>query len=113
MDKTIFQRIIDKEIPAKIAYEDDRCVAFHDVSPQAPTHILIVPRKPIDRAANMTEADGPLVGHLVFVATQLAKKLGLDSGYRLVMNNGADAGQSVFHLHLHLLGGRHFAWPPG
>jgi histidine triad (HIT) family protein len=111
--KTIFAKIIDHEIPAKIIHEDDRCVAFHDVNPQAPTHVLIVPRKPIDKVENMSEPDGALVGHMVYVATQLAKKLNLESGYRLVINNGADGGQTVFHLHLHLLGGRSFAWPPG
>jgi histidine triad (HIT) family protein len=112
-DKTIFAKIIDKEIPARLVHEDDRCVAFHDINPQAPVHVLIVPRKPIDRVENLAESDAPLVGHLMLVATQIAKKLGLSSGYRLVINNGVEAGQTVFHLHVHLLGGRGFSWPPG
>jgi histidine triad (HIT) family protein len=113
MSKTIFAKIIDREIPAKIAYEDDLCLAFHDINPQAPTHVLIIPKKPIDMIENMTEADEALVGHLVFAATKIARDLGLKNGYRLVMNNGAGAGQSVFHVHMHLLSGRPFSWPPG
>lgn len=112
-EKTLFEKIIDKEIPAEIVFEDDRAVAFRDINPAAPTHVLVVPRKPIDRIENMEEADEALVGHLVLVATRLARSEGLDGGYRLVMNNGADAGQSVFHIHLHLLGGRALSWPPG
>ncbi|MFO0727307.1 MAG: histidine triad nucleotide-binding protein [Myxococcota bacterium] len=111
--KTVFARIIDREIPAKIVFEDERVLAFHDVSPQAPVHVLVIPKKPIDRAENLSPADEALVGHMVVVASQLAKELGLHSGYRLVMNNGADGGQTVFHLHLHLLGGRAMTWPPG
>jgi histidine triad (HIT) family protein len=113
MSKTIFAKIIDREIPAKIVYEDDRCLAFHDINPQAPTHILVVPKQPIDQIENMTESDAPLVGHLVYTASQIAKKQGLHGGYRLVINNGAGAGQTVFHVHVHLLGGRPFSWPPG
>ncbi len=113
MSKTLFAKIIDREIPAKIAYEDDRCLAFHDINPQAPTHILIVPKKPIDMIENMTESDEGLIGHLLFAATKIARDLGLANGYRLVINNGAGAGQSVFHVHLHLLSGRPFSWPPG
>lgn len=112
-EKTIFARIIDKEIPARIVFEDERALAFHDVNPQAPVHVLVVPKKPIDRIENLTEADEALVGHLVLVATRVAKDLELEDGYRLVMNNGEHAGQSVFHIHLHLLGGRHLGWPPG
>ena len=112
-EKTIFAKIIDREIPADIVHEDDQCLAFRDVSPQAPTHILIIPKEPLDRIENMTEAHAPVLGHMVFVATQLAKKEGLDKGYRLVMNNGEEGGQSVFHIHLHLLGGRPLKWPPG
>jgi histidine triad (HIT) family protein len=112
-EKTIFARIIDREIPARIVYEDDRSLAFHDVNPQAPVHVLIVPKRAIDRIENMAEADEALVGHLVYVATQIARELKLTDGYRLVMNNGEHAGQSVFHIHLHLLGGRHLGWPPG
>jgi histidine triad (HIT) family protein len=113
MSKTIFAKIIDREIPADIVYEDDRCLAFRDINPQAPTHILVIPRKPIDRIENMTDADETLVGHLVHVASQLAKKEGLSDGFRLVFNNGEHAGQTVFHIHLHLLGGRDMGWPPG
>jgi histidine triad (HIT) family protein len=111
--KTIFGRIIDREIPAKIVYEDDQVLAFHDVHPQAPVHVLIVPKKPIDRVENAAAEDTPLLGHMMWTATRIAKDLKLSDGYRLVMNNGENAGQSVFHIHLHLLAGRHFSWPPG
>jgi histidine triad (HIT) family protein len=113
MPETIFSKIIDRKIPARIEYEDDRCLAFHDVSPQAPTHVLVIPKKPIPSLADLTAADEAIVGHLVFVATELAAKLGLDGGYRLVVNCGRDGGQSVDHLHVHLLGGRQLSWPPG
>ena len=112
MSKTLFQQIADGEIPADIVYEDDRALAFRDINPQAPTHILVVPRKPIPRADAIEEADEALVGHLFVVAKQVAADEGL-SDYRLVMNNGEGAGQSVFHIHLHLLGGRGMQWPPG
>jgi histidine triad (HIT) family protein len=112
MSKTLFQQIADGEIPADIVYEDDRAVAFRDINPQAPTHVLVIPRKPIARADEIEEADEPLVGHLFTVARQVATDEGL-SDYRLVMNNGEGAGQSVFHIHLHLLGGRAMQWPPG
>jgi histidine triad (HIT) family protein len=112
-DKTIFQRIIDKEIPAKIAYEDDRCLAFHDVAPQAPTHILIIPKKPIDSVASIVDGDAELIGHMWLVIRDLAKQQKLDRGYRVVVNCGREAGQSVDHLHFHLLGGRPMTWPPG
>src|SRR5438552_17668226 len=105
MSKTIFAKIIDREIPAKIAYEDDRCLTIHDINAQAPTHVLIVPKKPIDMLENMTADDEALVGHLMFAATKIARELKLTNGYRLVVNNGAGAGQSVFHLHVHLLSG--------
>lgn len=111
--KTLFAKIIDGEIPADIVHRDDLCVAFRDINPQAPTHLLIVPKKQIDRIENLAEADEQLIGHLVFVASQLAKQEGLFGGYRLVFNNGEDAGQTVFHVHLHLLGGRQMGWPPG
>ena len=113
MAETIFSKIIDRKIPARIEYEDDRCLAFHDVAPQAPTHVLVIPKKPIPSLANLEPADEALVGHLVMVATQLAAKLGLGDGYRLVVNCGRDGGQSVDHLHVHLLGGRQLRWPPG
>ena len=111
--KNIFQRIIDKEIPAKIAYEDDLCLAFHDVSPQAPVHVLVIPKKPIASVAQLSADDQALAGHLLLVVQKLAVQLGLTGGYRVVANSGPDGGQSVDHLHLHLLGGRHMKWPPG
>ena len=113
MPATIFSKIIDRQIPARIEYEDDLCLAFHDVAPQAPTHVLVIPKKPIVSLADLTDADEPLVGHLVLVATKLAVKLRLGNGYRLVVNCGRDGGQSVDHLHVHLLGGRQLGWPPG
>jgi histidine triad (HIT) family protein len=109
----IFLKIIDRKIPAKIAYEDDRCLAFHDINPQAPVHLLIIPRKVIPTHADITEADRELIGHLHLVAAKLAGQLGLQDGYRLVLNCKELAGQTVPHLHLHLLGGRPFHWPPG
>jgi histidine triad (HIT) family protein len=114
MNKTLFEKIIDREIPAKIIYEDDRVIAFHDIKPQAPTHVLIIPKKPIPRLAEATSEDHPLLGHLLLKAAEVADKLGLkDSGYRLVVNNGPDAGEAVPHLHVHILGGRKMNWPPG
>jgi histidine triad (HIT) family protein len=113
MAETIFSKIIDRKIPARIEHEDDRCLAFHDVAPQAPTHVLVIPKKPIPSLADLEPADEAVVGHLVLVATQLAAKLGLGDGYRLVVNCGRDGGQSVDHLHVHLLGGRQMRWPPG
>jgi len=111
---TIFAKIIAREIPARIAYEDDRCLAFHDVNPQAPVHILIIPKKEIPRVAAATVEDEPLLGHLIQVAQSVAKQEGLhDTGFRLVINNGRDGGESVPHLHVHLLGGRPMEWPPG
>jgi histidine triad (HIT) family protein len=113
MTDNIFQKILDKQIQAKIAYEDDRCLAFHDVNPQAPVHVLIIPRKVIPTHDAITEEDRELLGHLHLVAARLAKQLGLDEGYRLVLNCREKAGQTVPHLHLHLLGGRAMTWPPG
>jgi histidine triad (HIT) family protein len=111
---TIFSKIIAREIPARIAYEDDLCLAFHDVNPQAPVHILVIPKKEIPRVAAATSADEPLLGHLIYVAQLVAKKEGLhESGFRLVINNGPDGGESVAHLHVHVLGGRQMGWPPG
>ncbi len=112
MADNIFLKIIEKKIPAKIVYEDDQCLAFADTNPQAPVHILIIPRKVIRTHADITEADEQILGHLHIVAQKLATKLNLD-GYRLVLNCNESAGQTVPHLHLHLLGGRDFAWPPG
>jgi histidine triad (HIT) family protein len=112
-EKTIFKRIIDKEIPAKIVYEDEFCLAFHDVNPQAPVHLLLIPKKEIASIDQLTEEDTPLLGHLYGVLRQLAKEHGLQSGYRVVANCGANGGQTVYHLHFHLLGGRQMNWPPG
>jgi histidine triad (HIT) family protein len=114
MSKTIFKKIIDREIPAPLIHEDELCVAFHDVSPQAPVHVLVIPRKELINLDASTKDDSALLGHLLSVAVQLARDLNIaESGYRLVINNGRDGGQSVDHLHVHLLGGRHMAWPPG
>ncbi|MBX7168294.1 MAG: histidine triad nucleotide-binding protein [Pirellulales bacterium] len=112
-EKTVFKRIIDREIPAKIVHEDEHCLAFHDINPGAPTHVLVIPKREIPSLADLTDADRALAGHLLFTATQLAQKLGLSGGYRVVVNCGPDGGQSVDHLHLHLLGGRSLSWPPG
>jgi histidine triad (HIT) family protein len=109
----IFQKILDKQIPADIVYEDNLCVAFRDVKPQAPTHVLIIPRKAIATHADLTEQDRDLLGHLHLVAVKLAKQLGLDDGYRIVVNCLDRGGQTVPHLHMHLMGGRDFRWPPG
>jgi histidine triad (HIT) family protein len=111
--KTLFQKIADKEIPAKLIHEDALCVAFHDIAPQAPAHVLIVPRQAIPRLAEATQSDQALLGHLLLVAGQLARQLGLAKGFRIVINNGSDGGESVPHLHVHLLGGRALDWPPG
>ena len=113
MSKTIFKRIIDREIPADIVYEDDRCLAFRDVSPQAPVHVLLIPKKEIANFDALTADDAELLGHLALVVRDLAKKLGLKDGYRVVVNCGPNGGQSVDHLHFHILGGRHMQWPPG
>lgn len=111
--KTLFKRIIDREIPADIVYEDDLALAFRDINPAAPTHVLIIPKQEIPSLAQATDADGAVLGHLLLVARKLAGQLGLSGGFRVVVNSGPDAGQSVDHLHLHLLGGRNLAWPPG
>jgi histidine triad (HIT) family protein len=113
MIDNIFLKIAEKKIPAKIIYEDDRCLAFHDVNPQAPVHVLLIPRKVIPTHADVEEDDAELLGHLHVVAARLAEQLGLSDGYRLVINCKERAGQTVPHLHLHLLGGRDFRWPPG
>jgi histidine triad (HIT) family protein len=113
MAKTIFKRIIDGEIPAKIVHDDEQCLAFHDVSPQAPVHVLVIPKKEIKSLAELQVEDGPLLGHLLLVIQKVAKELALDGGYRVVVNCGADGGQSVDHLHFHILGGRQLGWPPG
>ena len=110
---TIFKKIIDREIPADIVYEDDLCIAFRDVQPQAPTHVLLIPKKEIRSLADLSNEDQSLAGHLLLVLGKLAKDLGLDAGFRVVVNTGSDGGQTVDHLHFHLLGGRPRQWPPG
>jgi len=112
-EKTIFQRIIEREIPSTSVYEDDVCYAFRDINPQAPTHILIVPKKPIVRLGEASPADQSLLGHLFLTAARIARDLKLERGYRVVINNGIDGGETVPHLHLHLLAGRPLRWPPG
>lgn len=112
-EKTVFKRIIDGEIPAKIVYQDDQCLAFHDIAPQAPTHVIVIPKKEIPSLAELSDDDAALMGHLVMTISKLAEELKLDDGYRVVVNCGAHAGQSVDHLHFHLLGGRPMKWPPG
>ena len=114
MSNTIFHKIINKEIPAEIVFEDEQVIAFNDISPAAPTHILVVPKKTLVNMSAMTEEDKLVIGHLFLVASKIAKQLGLEeSGYRLVMNNGEGVGQTVFQMHLHILAGREFSWPPG
>ncbi|MEM6449007.1 MAG: histidine triad nucleotide-binding protein [Cyanobacteria bacterium P01_D01_bin.105] len=112
-EDTIFSKIIRREIPADIVYEDDLCLAFRDITPQAPTHILLIPKKPMPKLADAEEEDKKLLGHLLFAVQAVAKQENLDNGYRVVINTGEDGGQTVFHLHLHLLGGRPLGWPPG
>ena len=113
LQDNIFQKIIDRKIPAAIVYEDDRCLAFRDINPQAPVHVLIIPRKVIPTHADIKAEDRELLGHLHLVAAQLAEQLGIADGYRLIINCKEPAGQTVPHLHMHLLGGREFRWPPG
>jgi len=111
---TIFEKIAAREIPARIVHETDEFVAFHDVNPQAPAHVLIVPKRVIARLAEASAADAGLLGRMLVASREIAQKVGVaESGYRVVINNGPDAGESVPHLHLHLLGGRQLAWPPG
>ena len=111
---TIFKKIIDKEIPADIVYEDDTCLAFKDIDPKAPVHVLIIPKKEIPSMAEATEGDKELLGHMMVTASQIARDLGVsNSGYRLVVNTNKEGGQEVYHLHMHLLGGRQMEWPPG
>lgn len=113
MPDTIFSKIIDRTVPAKIVHDDDLCLAFHDISPQAPVHVLVIPKKPIESLAHASGEDASMLGHLLATASKLAVDLGLTEGYRVVINTGKDGGQSVDHLHLHLLGGRSLSWPPG
>ena len=113
MSDTIFQKIIDKELPADILYEDDSCLAFKDINPVAPVHILIIPKKRIEKISDSNTEDKELLGHLFLVAGNIARDLGIEDAFRLVVNNGAGAQQTVFHLHIHLIAGREFSWPPG
>lgn len=110
---TIFGKIIRREIPADIIYEDELCLAFLDVNPQAPQHIILIPKKLIPKLADAGKEDKELLGHMLLKAGDIARQLGVDDTFRLVVNNGAKAGQSVFHLHMHILAGRSFGWPPG
>jgi histidine triad (HIT) family protein len=110
---TIFSKIIDKSIPAKILHEDHKCLAFQDVAPQAPVHFLVIPKKPISGISAAVQDDQDLLGHLLLVAKDVALQQNLTNGYRIVINNGPDGAQSVYHLHLHVLGGRQLSWPPG
>ena len=114
MAKTLFQKIADHEIPAQLVYEDESVIAFRDIKPGAPVHILVVPRKAIPRLAEATDGDKEVLGHLLVIAAKIAAREGLsESGFRLVLNNGRDAGESVPHLHCHIMGGRPMGWPPG
>jgi len=113
MADTLFQKIIDRKIPADIVYEDDQCLAFRDVAPQAPTHVLVIPKKPVASIDQLEDEDAALLGHLWLVIRNLASELQLAEGYRVVVNCGSDGGQTVDHLHFHLLGGRELTWPPG
>ena len=113
MSKTLFEKIVAREIPAGIVYEDDEVLAFRDINPQAPVHVVIVPKRPIPRIGEAGLQDQALLGHLLLKAAAVAKQLGLANGYRLVINNGPDGGETVPHLHCHILGGRPLAWPPG
>jgi histidine triad (HIT) family protein len=114
MSKTLFEKVATREVPANIVYEDDLVLAFSDIKPQAPVHVLIVPKKPIPRIAEAAPDDHKVLGHLLLKAAEVARKLGVDkSGFRLVFNNGPDAGEAVPHLHCHIIGGRSLGWPPG
>lgn len=111
--KTLFERIIDREIPAKIEHEDDHCIVIHDIDPQAPTHMLVIPKQLIPRVAEATVEDQSVLGHLLLTAASLAEKMNLEGGFRVVINNGKDGGETVPHMHVHVLGGRSLTWPPG
>jgi len=110
---TLFGKVIRREIPADIVYEDDLCLAFRDINPQAPTHVLLIPKKEIAKLSGADAGDQALLGHMMLAAAKVARQLGVEDAFRLVVNNGAEAGQSVFHLHLHILAGRKLRWPPG
>lgn len=112
-NRTVFKKIIDGDIPAKFIYQDDHCIAFKDIDPRAPTHILVIPRKEIRSLAEVEETDVTLLGHLMVAISKIAREQGLENGFRVVTNSGKWGGQSVDHLHFHLLGGRQLSWPPG
>ena len=112
-EQTLFEKIIAREVPADIVYEDEQCLAFRDINPQAPVHILVIPKKPIPMVGEAHESDEPLLGHLLTTASKIAEEEGYGDAFRLAINNGAKAGQTVFHLHVHMLAGRQFNWPPG
>jgi histidine triad (HIT) family protein len=113
MADTLFAKIIKRQIPADIVYEDDVCLAFNDVNPQAPVHILLVPKKPLDMLASAADDDQALLGHMLLAVGKITRDRKIDGGFRLVINNGEDGGQTVFHLHMHIMAGRPFRWPPG
>ena len=113
MTDSIFQKIIDKEIPAEILFEDDKCLVFKDINPIAPIHVLIIPKKPIEKISDSKNEDTEILGYLLLKAGDIARELGVEEAFRLVVNNGAGAQQTVFHLHIHLIAGREFSWPPG
>ena len=113
MADTLFTKIISREIPADIVHEDDLCLAFRDVNPQAPVHILLIPKKPLDTLSNARPEDQALLGHMLLVVGKITRELKIDGAFRLVVNNGKEGGQAVFHLHMHILAGRKFRWPPG
>ena len=112
-ESTVFDKIISREIPADVLFEDEQCLAFRDINPQAPIHFLVIPKRQIVRLADATDEDGGLLGHLLLVARRVAADQGLDNGFRAVINSGDDGGQTVDHIHVHVLGGRALAWPPG
>lgn len=113
MAETLFTKIINRQIPADIVYEDEHCIAIKDINPQAPVHLLLIPKKPIDRLSNAQAEDQALLGHLMLAVAKITRELKIENAFRLAVNNGAEAGQSVFHLHLHILAGRPLTWPPG
>jgi histidine triad (HIT) family protein len=113
MADTLFTKIINRQIPADIVYEDELCLAFKDVNPQAPVHLLLVPKKPIDMLSTAVAGDQALLGHMLLAAGKITRELKIDGAFRLVINNGKEGGQAVFHVHMHILAGRKFRWPPG
>jgi len=111
--KTVFKKIIDREIPAEIVYEDQECLAFKDINPQAPIHVIVIPKKEIPNLEELREEEEALIGHLFIAMQRIAQQMGISTGYRVVLNNGPNAGQEVMHIHFHMLAGRKFDWPPG